>query len=249
MIVLGIDTATRVSSVALGSREGVLGSRMLAQGRGHVEFLMPAIVDLCRETGVHLDRLAGIAVDVGPGLFTGMRVGIATAKAMAQTLSVPLVGLASLDLLAFGVRYSPKLICPCIDAKRGEVFTAFYRAVPGGVERETPYASLAPGDLAAEIVARRDHVLLVGDGAISYAEAFEGIDEVEVAAPVRRFPTADLLVELSIPRLEREDFETPERLEPLYVRRSDAEIKWEQRGVVIERPDRVKIPKGAREAG
>jgi len=247
VIVLGIDTATRVSSVALAGREGVIGSRVLAQGRGHVEFLMPAIVDLARETGVALEHLAGVAVDVGPGLFTGMRVGIATAKTIAQNLTVPLVGIPSLDLLAFGVRYSHKLICPVIDAKRAEVFTAFYRAVPGGVERESDYASMTPQDLAAEILARREHALLVGDGAPAYRDAFAPLDDVEITT--RQYPSAEVLVELAIPKLEREEFTSPERLEPLYVRRSDAEIKWDQRGVVIERPNRIQIPKRSREAG
>lgn len=248
MIVLGIDTATSVSSVALGTREGPLGGRMLARGRGHVEFLMPSILSLCEEAGTSLRHLGGIAVDVGPGLFTGMRVGIATAKTLAQTLTVPLIGVASLDLLAFGVRYSPKLLCPCVDARRGEVFTAFYRAVPGGVERESEYASVTPQDLAADIIARGEHVLLVGDGGPAYRSFFEHLDEIEIASPAR-YPAAELLVELAIPRLEREDFIAPERLEPLYVRRSDAEIKWEERGVVIERPHRIKIPKREREAG
>lgn len=249
MIVLGIETATRMSSVALGAREGTIAGRSTAQGRGHVEFLMPAITALCEETGVQLEHLGAVAVDVGPGLFTGMRVGIATAKTIAQTLTIPLIGVASLDLLAFGVRYSPKLIVPCIDAKRGEVFAAFYRAVHGGVERESDYTSMAPEDVVAEVVARREHALLVGDGAPAYQEVFSGVEEIEFASPVRQHPSAEVLVELAIPRIEREDFVSPEQLEPLYVRRSDAEIKWEQRGVMIERPNRVKIPKRAREAG
>ena len=70
---------------------------------------------------------------LGPGLFTGMRVGIATGKTLAQALKIPIVGLASLDVLAFSVAHARTLICPVVDAKRGELFFAFYRAVPGGV--------------------------------------------------------------------------------------------------------------------
>ena len=249
MIVLGIETATGTSSVAIGTRQGTIAARATAEGRGHVEFLMPAITSMCEDTGVSLKHLGAVAVDVGPGLFTGMRVGIATAKTIAQILTIPLVGIASLDLLAFGVRYSPKLLVPCVDAKRGEVFAAFYRALPGGVERESDYASMTPEDLAAEIVARSERALLVGDGGPSYAGIFSGVEEIEIASPVRQHPSAEVLVELAIPKIEREDFFAPEQLEPLYVRRSDAEIRWEQRGVMIERPDRVKISKRTREAG
>ena len=83
-----------------------------------------------------------MAVSLGPGLFTGMRVGVATAKALAQALSVPICGMPSLDLVAYEVRYSPRTICVALDARRGEVFTAFYRSSPGGIQRMTPWKSV-----------------------------------------------------------------------------------------------------------
>lgn len=247
MLILGIETSTAVSSVALGSEQGLIGSMLLARGRGHSEFVVPAVRELCDLAGVRLQSVAGIAVGLGPGLFTGMRVGISTAKTMAQALSVPILGIPSLDLLAFAVRYSPRLICACIDGKRGEVFAASYRHVPGGVQRESTYRAWRPEQLAAEMEACGEEPLFVGNGTLLYRGIFANVRGAEFASIETAFPRADSLVELAVPRFAREEFDSPYELEPLYVRKSDAEINWEERGVLIERPHRVKIPGRAAE--
>lgn len=239
MLVLGIETATTACSVAVGDEGGVVASA-LATRRRHDEYLMPAIDFLFREAGFPREQLGGIAVDLGPGLFTGMRVGIATAKTLAQAMSLPIVGLPSLDVLAHAARLSPRLICAAVDARRGEVFSAFYRAVPGGAERTSDVQVLAPDGLAVEIRARGADVLLVGDGALRYREALEG-ERVEFAPASVAHPSASALVELAVPRFLRGATDALQTLAPLYVRRSDAEINWERRGVVIERPRRVKV--------
>ena len=104
MIILGIETAAQQVGCAVGGVEGVFASFHSARGRRHAETLAPAIQFVCDAAGVSFDEISVIAVDVGPGLFTGLRVGIATAKAMAFALRVPMIGLSSLDLLAHQVR-------------------------------------------------------------------------------------------------------------------------------------------------
>jgi tRNA threonylcarbamoyladenosine biosynthesis protein TsaB len=237
-----------VSSVALGTEQGIVAAAQVSRGKGHAEFLAPAIKYITAEASISLGSVAGIAVGLGPGLFTGMRVGVATAKAMAQALRVPVVGIPSLDFLAYGVRHSPRLICAAIDARRGEVFTAFYRQVPGGVQRLSDYAAWPPERLAAEIQARSEETLLVGNGSIVYKQRMPHA-RVEFASLSQAFPAAPALVELALPRFVREDTDPLHELEPLYVRKTDAEIAWEKRGVVILRPDRVKIPKRIEDAG
>lgn len=240
MIVLGIETSTRFSSVALASEEGPIASMLVRQTRGHVEFLVPAIRELFARADVEPGRLAGIAVGAGPGMFTSMRVGIATGKTMAQALGVPMVAIPSLDILAFGVRFTSKLICACADARRGEVYAALYRPVPGGVQRETEYEAWSADALAGELVARGEETILVGDGAPAYREALANVGAEEATGDVA-YPSAAGLVELAIPRFMREETQHWSVVEPLYVRKTDAEIKWEQRGVVIERPFRVQV--------
>ena len=107
MLILGIESATIQIGCAIGGHEGVLASAHSAKGKRHAENLAPAIEFICSQAQVELSEIGLVAVDVGPGLFTGLRVGIATAKATAFALRVPMIGVSSLDLLAFPIRFSP----------------------------------------------------------------------------------------------------------------------------------------------
>lgn len=229
MLVLGIETSTPQTSVTIGSEQGIIGSCLVSRGATHGEFLLPAVEFLMRQANLTYRNLSAIAVGLGPGLFTGMRVGIATGKTLAQALSVPIVGVASLDLLAFDVRYSNKLICPVLDAKRREVFFSFYRQVPGGITRTSQYQVGSPDRLLAELEGRGEEVLLVGNGALLYRSQLEEAEKIEFGSLSNAFPRASSLVELVMPRLFREDFDRLFDVEPLYMRRSDAEINWERR--------------------
>src|SRR4051794_23926650 len=138
VLILGIETATQQVSVAIGGHEGVIGLFETSRGRRHAETLVPAIDFLCDRADIGLEDIAVVAVDVGPGLFTGMRVGLATAKALALALRVPMIGISSLDLLAFPHRRADRLVVPVVDARKDEVFYAMYRPVPGGIQQVVP---------------------------------------------------------------------------------------------------------------
>lgn len=229
MLVLGIETSTPQASVAIGSEQGVVAGAMVSRGKSYNEFLLPAICFCLQEAGLNFRNLGGVAVSLGPGLYTGMRVGVATAKALAQSLSVPIVGMASLDLLAYDVRYSPKTICAVLDARRNEVFHAFYRPSPGGVQRMSEYRVERPERLAIGIESRPEEVLVVGNGALCYHGIFEDLGSVaELGTMSHAFPDARSLVELAVPRMFREDFDSIDDLKPLYLRRSAGKIRWEQ---------------------
>lgn len=224
MIVLGIESATMQVGCAVGGQEGVFASFHAAKGRHHAEILTPAIDFIMKQARMELSEVSVIAVDIGPGLFTGLRVGLSAAKAMAFALRVPMIGISSLDLLAFPVRSSSRMIVPVIDARRGEVFWAQYNRVAGGVQREGEYRVGTAADLALELKSQKREVLLVGDGASRYAEEFDDIDHIEIAGVGNAYPSARSLVELAHPRAIREEFIQPGELEPLYLRKSDAEV-------------------------
>ncbi len=150
---LAIDTATAQVSVAFGDQGAVLGEVRLTGGRRHAEQLAPAIDYLRRELDLELGHLAAIAVGTGPGLFTGLRVGVTTAKVMAQALRIPVVGIPSLDLVAYPLRHTDRMIVAVLDARRREVFAARYRPVPGGVQRVSDYAVHTPAELVADLSA------------------------------------------------------------------------------------------------
>lgn len=232
VIILGIETATLQVGCAVGGVEGVLASFTAARGRRHAETLVPAVQFVCEQAQVGLDEVSVVAVDVGPGLFTGLRVGVATAKALALALRVPMVGQSSLDLLAFALHHTDGLIATVVDARRGEVFAALYRPVPGGVQRVAEPRVCAPDRLASELMAMGEDCLLVGDGAVRYASTFDDARHLSIADGAFAHPSPAALVQLAHARAVREEFVQPSELEPLYLRKADAEINWERRARV-----------------
>lgn len=229
MLVLGITTATHQVGCAIGGHEGVLASCHSARGKRHAETLAPAIDFLRTQARIELSEISAIAVDVGPGLFTGLRVGVAAAKAMAQALRIPMIPVSSLDLLAWPLRFSNKQVVACIDARRGEVFHCVYRAVPGGVQRVSQPEVSSPGECASNITASGEETVLVGDGAYRYAEHFHDLRKVDIAEQYLGYPSAASLVQLAHAKALREDFVPAWQIEPMYLRAPDAEINWVSR--------------------
>ncbi len=227
MLVLGIDTSTSQVGVAVGDTGTVRGEVRLVGQRKHAEQLAPAIQQLCRDTEVRLDQLAAIAVGIGPGLFTGLRVGVTTAKTMAQALQIPVVSVPSLDLVAFPLRHARRMITAVIDARRGEVFHARYQPVPGGVQRVSAYSVSSPSDLVLELESTGEETLLAGDGVERYRAEFDALDRVEHAGASFAMPSPSALVELATARVHREEFESPYDVKPMYLRESDAELSWD----------------------
>jgi tRNA threonylcarbamoyladenosine biosynthesis protein TsaB len=229
MLILGIETATEQVSVAIGGHEGVLGMFEVCRGRRHAETLVPAVQFVCRQADVELSEIGLVAVDVGPGLFTGMRVGLASAKAFAQALRVPMIGMSSLDLLAFPLRHSERTIAAVIDARKGELFYAFYKSVPGGVQRVLEPRCGRVDDLVADVMARGDVALCVGDGALRYRDDLRAELRCEFAEQFLSRPSAAPLVQLAHARALREDWVNPWEIQPLYLRLPDAQINWSTR--------------------
>lgn len=231
VITLGIESATTTVGVALCGDDGVLASVEINHGRRHAETLAPAIQFVCRHAQIALTDIAAIAVDVGPGLFTGMRVGIATAKVMAQALQIPVVGVSSLDLLAYpfgsGTREADRVIVSVIDARKAEVFYAFYRSTSDGPRRLTDPRVGSVADLNADILGRGQDVTAVGDGAWRYREdLLGGVLIAELA-----HPSAVSLVQLARPIFAGIDdnARTLVDVQPMYLRAPDAQINWTSR--------------------
>jgi tRNA threonylcarbamoyladenosine biosynthesis protein TsaB len=157
---LGIDTATRRGSVALAPAGSL---RLLQPGGGHAPELLAAIEEVLAATGKTPHDLAGIAVALGPGSFTGVRVGLATAKGLGYALGIAVDGLSSLELLARAAGLDPgAIVCAAMEAGRGEVYAARFRVAADGVVRLSPDAALPPAKAAGELEAG---TLVAGDGA------------------------------------------------------------------------------------
>lgn len=224
MLTLGIETATERVSVAIGGHEGVIALFEIARGRRHAETLAPAIEFICRQADIELAEIGVVAVDIGPGLFTGMRVGIASAKAIAQALRLPIIGIPSLDLLAFASQHTDRVIVPIVDARKGEVFWSMYRPVPGGVQQVSPPAVGGIEELVADLLARSEDALIVGDGAHRYLDEIQEGFRCEVGTDTH--PSAAPLVQLAHAKAMREEWVQPREIEPIYLREPDAVINW-----------------------
>jgi tRNA threonylcarbamoyladenosine biosynthesis protein TsaB len=226
-LTLAIDTATPEVSVALGGPDGVAGELNLRPGRRHGEVLAPAIESLLRLAGARLDRVERIAVDAGPGLFTGLRVGVATAKALASALDVPVVACTSLDLLAHPHRGCGRPVASVVDARRGQVFWALYQPALGGsaMVQTTDLAVSDPEEVAASLPYASDRVLVVGDGARRYAPQMGRVPGVRLAGPEFDYPRASVLLTLAMSRPSL----AADKITPTYLRGADVRIGWVQR--------------------
>ena len=151
MRVLALETSTLAGSVALCEDGRVVGLSLLDVALTHSERLMAMIhrlIDDCRWT---VDRVEGLAVSIGPGSFTGLRVGAATAKGLALALGVPIAPVPTLDVLASNLPFADAPVCPILDARKNEVYLAHYRWDGAGMARQSEYMALSP-DVAADRV-------------------------------------------------------------------------------------------------
>lgn len=239
MKVLAIETATPCVGCALWCDAGPVASFVLVAGQRHAEVLVPAVDELCRRAGWSVGDLSGVAVDIGPGLFTGLRVGVATARAIASARGLPAAGVNSLEALAHPYRRRPGLIAPVVDARRGEVYWALYRADGTSVQELRPPAVASPEELAAELGRLDDPVLsgptparpvlAVGDGARRYKEHLVA-SGAAVGDESEMWPLPLAVAELGVPRLTVGAGREGGLPAPLYLRQPDVRIGWEEVG-------------------
>ncbi|MDQ6837002.1 MAG: tRNA (adenosine(37)-N6)-threonylcarbamoyltransferase complex dimerization subunit type 1 TsaB [Actinomycetota bacterium] len=239
-MVLAIDTATPQVSVALGCSGGPVASIHVAGGRRHGDLVAPAIAEVCRLAQTSLPDVDAIAVDVGPGLFTGLRVGVATARALVSALGVPGVGLTSVEILAGAHRHQRRHVVAIVDARRSEVFWASFRPAAGELVQVAPAAVASPEAVAAALIALDGGALVVGDGALRYRRTFEALADIEVAGPEDAHPSASVAARLAAVRLGETDATAGSAgagvgIEPLYLRQPDVRIGWISRpGPVVD---------------
>lgn len=227
MILLALDTSTLTGSVAVVRSDGAGANVVLASEDDavstHSDILLPLVERALATAGVATADLDAIAVGCGPGSFTGLRIGMATAKGLAFAIGAPLWAVSSLAALAQDAAHlaGDRLIVPAIDARRQEVFAGFYRATDGVVSATASERVIAPADLARELSsALGAGVALVGDGAIEYADALAPLAVVEGARPT---PSAIAVATLALATPQTDVLGTGA---PVYIRKAEAEIRF-----------------------
>lgn len=225
MIILGIETATEHLGAALIAR-GMVFERRNTTRTAHCELLTVFIGELAAEAGIALRDIEGVAVSVGPGSFTGIRIGIASAMGFAFALGLKTASVDTLTALAWNAAGDGALVCPLIDAKRGEAYAAVYRlhtrSLPETVVEPSviPVSSLPPfiGDL-------HEQVTITGPGALRFTKSLDQNGIGYSLPPEERYaPSALSVAEIGAIILANGSAVEPSALKPLYLRRSDAEI-------------------------
>jgi tRNA threonylcarbamoyladenosine biosynthesis protein TsaB len=224
-LILAIETATMCGSVALLSGNRCLAENSVDTKTTHSRRLIQQVGQVMRETGSEWEQIDGIAVSLGPGSFTGLRIGLSTAKGLAMAANRPLLGVPTLDGLARQILAPPgSRVCALLDARKSEVYAGFYECNPAGIpEKIGEYLVITPDKLAALI---DGPTLLVGDGGLVYHELFEKtLGKAAIFTPPRIFFNRAATIGLIASEMfANRDFLDPADAVPIYVRPSEAEI-------------------------
>jgi tRNA threonylcarbamoyladenosine biosynthesis protein TsaB len=225
MLVLGIDSATRIASVGLICDGESLAETSAPAVSNHTETLLPLVRDLLVHSGVTLPDVQGIGVSIGPGSFTGLRIALGTVKGFAYALGQRIVGVSTLEALASTVHDWQGTICSVLDARKGEVYVAFFRREQGGpLIRLTPDRVCSPQVLVTEV---QWPCLFLGDGVEAYGALIR--DRCGPAAQLLPFPDypprGTAVARLAWQRFTQGQADDLGSLEPRYVRKSEAEFK------------------------
>jgi len=233
-VFLGIDTATSLGGVALVSEVGIIAAYGADVRGAHGPRLMRAVERVLADASLRLADLAGIGVSIGPGSFTGLRVGVATAMGLGRAADLPLFPVPTLETLAWGVPHpAGAVVAPTLKSRRNEVYGAVYRVVSGdeGMALETVLAPLAatPADFLIELQRLDVPVVVAGDGAWMVLSSPDR-DARLVAAPAFCQAPSAPVVAWRAAAMHAAGLHTPRHLvTPFYLKASQAEITWAER--------------------
>jgi tRNA threonylcarbamoyladenosine biosynthesis protein TsaB len=223
MRVLAVETSTLAGGVALLAADRLIGEYLLDVRVTHSERLMAAIDRVLADARWTVEDLEGLAVSVGPGSFTGLRIGLGTVKGLAFARSIAITAVPTLDAMAAALPFAALPVCPVIAARTNEVYTSRYRWDGATMRREWEYLVTSPADLAARL---DEPVILVGDAACSIVSPY-----ARVAPVARRLPSPATVGQLGLAQLARGETVSAADLVPLYLRPSQAELK--RRGIAV----------------
>ena len=223
MIVLGIETSSYSGSVAVVEDSIVLGELFFNTGLKHSTKIVPSITNLLATLELDKTDLDGIAVTSGPGSYTSLRIGISIAKGLAYSLDIPLIGISTLKCVAFNSTASPYPICSFVDAKKGELYSAFFRNDTGDLERISEDVVVNIDYLCSTIV---EKTVLIGDGLNLYKSSFvDKINGLVLFAPGHlNYPRASSCAILGIDSFKKAKRDEVNTLVPKYIRQADAEL-------------------------
>ena len=227
MLTLAIDTATKVCSIALCREQEVLAEYTINMGMTHSEGLLPQIEQLLNRCKVEKNSIELLAVSMGPGSFTGLRIGLATAEAMAYSWHCCLHGVDTLEALAYNIPLEGILLSPVLDAQKGNYYQALYKWETGQLVKLSPVEVVSKDRLLEKIKEQQMPTLLLGE--CNKLAKLDLPDNVRLAPASLRMPKGSSVALAAAAGFDPEQDKKIFGLEPYYIRRSEAEELWEQR--------------------
>ncbi|MDF1593390.1 MAG: tRNA (adenosine(37)-N6)-threonylcarbamoyltransferase complex dimerization subunit type 1 TsaB [Desulfobacterales bacterium] len=223
MRILALDTSTKSCSVAILDGQTILAESTSVSAQTHAVHLIEMVQKIVDLSGLALSEMDGFAVGRGPGSFTGLRIGISTIKALAVAAGKPVVGVSNLDALAMQAAVSSNMVCPLMDARKGEVYFSRYCYENGNLQRIVP-AQVSTLDNVLSAI--HTTCVFIGEGARIYQKKI--IEKfgpyASFAAPIQNTIRASTIGQLSVNRFKQENPDDVVMLAPEYIRKSDAEL-------------------------
>ena len=225
---LGLDTATWTASVGLIDGDTELAERSQTVTGSHAGTLLPMIEETLAAAGIGLRDLELLAVSVGPGSFTGLRIGLSVTKGLAWANGIPVVGVPTLEALASVAAPRPGFICPVLDARKREVYGAAFRWTGAALECVAEVAVLTPERFAARLSLP---CTLIGDGVDAYASIWRAClgESAELIPFADLSPRGSAVARLGATRFRLCGPANVAQMEPIYVRKSEAEVQRQRR--------------------
>ena len=228
MKVFGIDTSTSCESVGLIDDGEVISDYLLNLPVTHSERLLGAIEFVLRDARCPIEKIDGWAIALGPGSFTGLRIGVSTVKGLAFATGKPVAGVSILDVLASQIAPTPHLICPILDARKREIYTAFYRYEDGSsLKRQSDYQAIRPETLVKKI---NEPTIFLGDGVKTYGDfLLNSLPSSAIFPPAPLHVShGSMVAKLGFELLQKGEHLNLSTFSPLYIRPSEAEMKWQE---------------------
>lgn len=225
MKILAIETSTMLGGIAiLDETEGLIFESRLNVRTTHSERLMTEIDHALKQAGNKISDFDAFAVGIGPGSFTGLRIGLSTVKGFSFATGKPVVAVPTLEAFAWNFPYSIYPVCPMLDARKGEVYATVFKWRDGCFEKIVDEISIKPAELLREL---DGPVVFAGEGAVLYRAVITGVigDNAIFAPEHLMVPSPAGMAYLGLKKALAGDFSDPASLVPFYIRRSEAEVK------------------------
>lgn len=229
MYILALESTGPHASVALIDDKGKVTELNNEGTLNHLENLMPMTKELLEDAGIALSDITAIAASAGPGSFTGIRIGVTTARALAQTLGVPAVSVETLKAFAYGAQGYDGVICSCIDARRNQCYAGAFKWEDGKLKDKISAGPYMIDEFLEMVSGLGEKCLFFGDGLIRYGEKIYALEGAEGASPEKRLQHGGYVAKMALDIYNEGGASDYAALEPIYMRKAEAERKREER--------------------